>query len=369
MIGYPVRFMIVCLPFLIGMAGCDGFFPSLCNNDYTEHELELWLFSLDGTQPIKLKNEFEAEYEFPQSDRYSLVGVSADASFLYYTYEDYSDTTSSLFARDLRSGLNNRVAFEPGDHAFRLSPDRVWFAYLRGEKALWVAHTDGSEARKIDEVTEGQMSPGIWPNDGHIAFSPDGKGIFLASLSGDRTSRLSSADSIDTFDVAPDLKTVAYTRLVRGWNGNTGFGALAYVEDEMGAVFVGDGRSGLDFPVAFAAEGDRLLYAGPESYSLVLVDLTDSNHSPITVSETTSIEGLVVAPSGDQLVYIADQFFNRIILATGAKALIQDAQALPANEDSFWDSIRTRPQKFVFGPNEGEIYVLIDQEKFSDGCD
>jgi hypothetical protein len=343
---------------------------ALCNNDYTEHELELWLFSLDGAQPIKLKNEFEAEYEFPQSDRYNLIGVSADASVLYYTYEDYSDTTAALFAREIRSGLNQRVAFEPGDHAFRLSPDRAWFAYLRGENEFWAAHTDGSEARKIDEVAEGHMSPGIWPDEGHIAYSPDGKGIFLVSLLDGHRVQLSSADSIYAFDVAPDLETVAYTRRVQGWNGYSGFTDLAYIEDESSAVLLGEsGQTWNPVPIKFAAEGDCLVYAGPESNSLILVDLADSNHSTLTVNETTSIAGLAVSPSGARVVYITHSFVNRLNLVLGTIVPVQDAQALPANEASGWDAVSAQPKEFVFGPNGDDIYVLIEKEKFSDGCD
>ena len=197
----PARSIPLAALLAVALAGCDGFLP--CTGaDSSFHARDVWAFDVAGDDRSPLVS-------LDWTGDVSVLGTSADGARLYYATSREGRT---LVARDLATGAETLADFGPGTSGLVLSPDGALAAFKRARREVWVAAVDGSGARLLAADSANYESPLVWVGSDRIAHAPGGRGVYVRPVDGGPARRVSSADSVVAFAVAPDERTVAFVR-------------------------------------------------------------------------------------------------------------------------------------------------------------
>ncbi len=170
-------------------------------------DLGLWWHRRDGRPPRLLT---------PGVGEYSDVRLSADGRKLVSTITKWRQSLVFLPVPSARGPSRQITSGSTGDiePSFDPTSDRIVFSSSRaGRRNLWIARSDGSEARPLTTETASDERPVFSPDGQQIAFVSDRggrRGIWIMSADGGAPRLLGPVLALDTLTWSRDGQHILY---------------------------------------------------------------------------------------------------------------------------------------------------------------
>ena len=201
----------------------DGslFFPSISSDGKVivfEEDFGLWKLETATGKTSEVKVEVASD---DKENNFDVLHVNGEA-------DSYALSPSGQRAAISAHGEIFTIATERGDatrvtHSYSRetapvwSPDGKWIAYLGdagGRDSVWVADTEGNNARKLTDTDNEKLSVKWMPDSKTVYFTSSDHGLYVVDTAGGQPRKIAEDDAgnISGAETSPDGKWFAYAK-------------------------------------------------------------------------------------------------------------------------------------------------------------